>query len=172
MQQPEIFEDLIRRRGAEEERSGTIKHGVGASTSDGNGHRLTPHHPVSEKVSGVRPQEHGSQGEGISKWAKLVHEPAYKAVHRYTAALQSARYVGPGVPGFPRIWMRWPTSWKLLRRTRIAWKVHTPPRPGPKAQHEKLIESSRTGGTGGCSQCPASGAHRIRTPWRSPLPDR
>jgi hypothetical protein len=79
MQEPEIFEDLIKRRGAEEERSGTIKHGVGASTTMAMD--TTPHHPVVKKYLEYVPKSTDPKVRDL--WTKLVHEPAYKAVHRY-----------------------------------------------------------------------------------------
>jgi hypothetical protein len=79
MQEPEIFEDLIRRRGAAEEHAGTIKHGVGASTTMAMD--TTPNHPVVKKYLEYVPKSTDSKVREL--WTKLVHEPAYKAVHRY-----------------------------------------------------------------------------------------
>jgi hypothetical protein len=79
MQEPEIFEDLIRRRGADEERAGTIKHGVGASTTMAMD--TTPHHPVVKKYLEYVPKSTDPKVKEL--WTKLVHEPVYKAVHRY-----------------------------------------------------------------------------------------
>jgi hypothetical protein len=79
MQTPEIFEDLIRRRGADEEKAGTIKHGVGASTTMAMD--TTPNHPVVHQYLKYVPKS--SDPKVRELWQKLVHEPAYKAVHRY-----------------------------------------------------------------------------------------
>jgi hypothetical protein len=79
MQDPEIYEDLIRRRGAAEEQAGTIKHGVGASTTMAMD--ITPHHPVVKKYLEYVPKSSDAKVRDL--WRKLVYEPAYKAVHRY-----------------------------------------------------------------------------------------
>src|SRR5258708_13782770 len=54
MRQPEIFEDLIKRRGAAEENEGTIRHGVAASTTMAID--ITPNHPVVKAYLEYTPQ--------------------------------------------------------------------------------------------------------------------
>jgi len=83
MRQPEIFEDLIIRRGAEEEYEGTIRHGVAASTTMAMD--ITPHHPVVKSYLEYKPKS--SDAKILELWEKLVHEPAYRAVHRYQPIL-------------------------------------------------------------------------------------
>jgi hypothetical protein len=84
MRQPEIFEDLIKRRGAAEENEGTIRHGVAASTTMAMD--ITPHHPVVKEYLEYVPAS--SDPEVLRLWTKLVHEPAYNAVHRYQPILK------------------------------------------------------------------------------------
>lgn len=79
MQHPEIYEDLIRRRGAEEEKHGTIRHGVAASTTMACD--ITPGHPLVKEYIKYVPKSNDSKVREL--WTKLVHEPAYKALHRY-----------------------------------------------------------------------------------------
>ena len=85
MQHPEIFEDLIRRRGADEEKSGTIKHGVGASTAMAMD--TTPHHPLVKEYLSYVPKSSDPKVQDL--WKKLVHDPAYKAMHRYQPILKA-----------------------------------------------------------------------------------
>jgi hypothetical protein len=85
MQTPEIFEDLIRRRGAEEEAAGTIAHGVAASTTMAMD--ITPNHPVVKEYLKYVPKS--SDPKVRELWKKLVHDPAYNAVHRYQPVLKA-----------------------------------------------------------------------------------
>jgi len=79
MRQPEIFEDLIKRRGSMEENEGTIRHGVAASTTMAVD--ITPNHPLVrdylDYVPARRIPRCGSCGPS------LVHQPVYNAVNRY-----------------------------------------------------------------------------------------
>jgi len=84
MRHPEIFEDLIKRRGAEEESHGTIRHGVAASTTMAMD--ITPNHPVVKSYLEYKPKS--SDPKVQSLWNKLVHEPVYRAVHRYQPILR------------------------------------------------------------------------------------
>lgn len=84
MQQPEIIEDLIRRRGAEEEKAGTIAHGVGASTTMAVD--ITPNHPLVKEYLEYVPKSTDSKVR--ERWARMVHDPVYKAVHRYQPVLK------------------------------------------------------------------------------------
>jgi hypothetical protein len=84
MRQPEIFEDLIKRRGAAEENEGTIRHGVAASTTMAMD--ITPHHPVVKEYLEYVPASTDPEVQRL--WTKLVHEPAYNAVHRYQPILK------------------------------------------------------------------------------------
>jgi hypothetical protein len=84
MQYPEIYEDLITRRGAEEEKHGTIAHGVGASTAMAMD--TTPNHPLVKEYLKYVPKS--SDAKVRELWNKLVHEPVYKAVHRYQPILK------------------------------------------------------------------------------------
>ncbi len=79
MQTPEIYEDLIRRRGADEEKAGTIAHGVAASTTMACD--IVPNHPVVREYLKYVPKS--SDPKVRELWTKLVHEPAWKAMHRY-----------------------------------------------------------------------------------------
>jgi hypothetical protein len=85
MQKPAIFEDLIRRRGAEEESAGTIAHGVGASTTMAMD--ITPNHPLVKEYLEYVPTSTDPKVQ--ARWAKMVHDPAYKAVHRYQPVLKA-----------------------------------------------------------------------------------
>ena len=84
MRQPEIFEDLIKRRGAAEENEGTIRHGVAASTTMAMD--ITPHHPVVKKYLEYQPKSKDPEVQRL--WDKLVHEPVHRAVHRYQPILK------------------------------------------------------------------------------------
>ncbi|MFN0167579.1 MAG: hypothetical protein ACKV22_14210 [Bryobacteraceae bacterium] len=84
MRHPEIFEDLIKRRGAAEENSGTIRHGVAASTTMAMD--TTPNHPVVKAYLEYKPKSPDPKVQAL--WAKLVHEPVYRAVHRYQPILK------------------------------------------------------------------------------------
>jgi len=87
MQTPEIFEDLIRRRGHDEEKAGTIAHGVAASTTMAMD--ITPHHPVVKDYLAYVPKSSDPKVRDL--WKKLVHDPAYNAVHRYQPVLKAHR---------------------------------------------------------------------------------
>ncbi len=84
MRQPEIFEDLIARRGAAEESAGTIRHGVAASTTMAID--ITPNHPVVKAYLDYKPKSSDPKVQAL--WEKLVHEPAYRAVTRYQPILK------------------------------------------------------------------------------------
>src|SRR5882724_8761870 len=84
MRHPEIFEDLIKRRGAAEESEGTIRHGVAASTTMAMD--ITPNHPVVKSYLEYKPKS--SDPKVIALWDKLVHEPVYRAVNRYQPILK------------------------------------------------------------------------------------
>src|SRR6266571_4686427 len=84
MRQPEIFEDLIKRRGSMEENEGTIRHGVAASTTMAMD--ITPNHPVVKSYLEYKPKS--SDPKVIALWDKLVHEPVYRAVNRYQPILK------------------------------------------------------------------------------------
>jgi len=84
MRQPEIFEDLIKRRGAAEEKDGTIRNGVAASTTMAMD--ITPNHPVVKDYLEYVPQS--SDPEIHRLWTKLVHEPVANAVERYQPILK------------------------------------------------------------------------------------
>jgi hypothetical protein len=83
MRHPEIFEDLIKRRGAAEEHDGTIRHGVAASTTMAMD--ITPNHPVVKTYLEYKPKS--TDPKITALWEKLVHEPVYRAVHRYQPIL-------------------------------------------------------------------------------------
>jgi hypothetical protein len=83
MRHPEIFEDLIIRRGAQEEFEGTIRHGVAASTTMAMD--ITPNHPVVKQYLEYRPKSSDAKVQAL--WEKLVREPVYRAVHRYQPVL-------------------------------------------------------------------------------------
>src|SRR5258706_3650651 len=83
MRQPEIFEDLIKRRGGAEENEGTIRHGVAASTTMAMD--TTPNHPVVKSYLEYKPKSDDPKVQAL--WNKLVYEPAYRAVHRYQPIL-------------------------------------------------------------------------------------
>jgi hypothetical protein len=84
MRQPEIFEDLIKRRGAAEENEGTIRHGVAASTTMAMD--ITPDHPVVKDYLAYEPKSSDSEVRRL--WNKLVHEPVSNAVNRYQPILK------------------------------------------------------------------------------------
>ncbi|MFN0167578.1 MAG: hypothetical protein ACKV22_14205 [Bryobacteraceae bacterium] len=84
MRQPEIFEDLIKRRGADEESDGTIRNGVAASTAMAMD--ITPEHPVVKDYLAYEPKSTDSEVRRL--WTKLVHDPVYNAVHRYQPILR------------------------------------------------------------------------------------
>ena len=85
MQNPAIFEDLIRRRGEDEEKAGTIAHGVGASTTMAVD--ITPNHPLVKEYIAYEPSSSDSKVK--ERWVKMVREPAYKALHRYQPVLKA-----------------------------------------------------------------------------------
>jgi hypothetical protein len=85
MQTPEIFEDLIRRRGADEETAGTIAHGVAASTTMAMD--ITPNHPVVASYLKYVPKSSDPKVRDL--WKKLVHDPAHNAKHRYQPVLHA-----------------------------------------------------------------------------------
>ena len=84
MRHPEIFEDLIKRRGAAEENEGTIRHGVAASTTMAMD--ITPNHPVVKAYLEYKPKSTDPKVQAL--WQKLVHEPVYRAVNRYQPILK------------------------------------------------------------------------------------
>jgi hypothetical protein len=84
MRTPEIFEDLIVRRGVAEESEGTIAHGVAASTTMAMD--ITPNHPVVKAYLEYVPKS--SDPTVIRLWEKLVRRQAWNAVHRYQPALK------------------------------------------------------------------------------------
>lgn len=84
MRHPEIFEDLIRRRGAREENEGTIRHGVAASTTMAMD--ITPNHPVVRDYLAYIPKSQDPEVQRL--WKKLVHEPVHNAVYRYQPILK------------------------------------------------------------------------------------
>ena len=84
MRTPAIFEDLIARRGAEEEAAGTIAHGVAASTTMALD--ITPGHPLVMKYLEYEPAS--ADTDVRARWKKMVHDPVYKAVHRYQPVLK------------------------------------------------------------------------------------
>lgn len=85
MKNPAIFEDLIRRRGEDEEKAGTIAHGVAASTTMAVD--ITPNHPLVKKYLEYVPSSSDSKVK--ERWTKMVHDPAYKALHRYQPVLRA-----------------------------------------------------------------------------------
>jgi len=84
MRQPEIFEDLIKRRGSMEENEGTIRHGVAASTTMAVD--ITPNHPLVRDYLDYVPASTDPKVREL--WTKLVHEPVYNAVNRYHPILK------------------------------------------------------------------------------------
>jgi len=84
MRQPEIFEDLIKRRGAAEEQEGTIRQGVAASTTMAMD--ITPNHPVVRDYLDYVPAS--ADPEVRRLWTKLVQEPVHNAVNRYQPILK------------------------------------------------------------------------------------
>lgn len=84
MRSPEIFEDLIRRRGAAEESEGTIAHGVAASTAMAMD--ITPNHPVVQSYIDYQPKSSDPNVRRL--WEKLVRSQAYNAAHRYQPVLK------------------------------------------------------------------------------------
>jgi hypothetical protein len=85
MQNPAIFEDLIKRRGEAEEAAGTIAHGVAASTTMAVD--ITPNHPLVKEYLEYVPAS--SDPKVKERWTKMVHDPAYKALHRYQPVLKA-----------------------------------------------------------------------------------
>jgi hypothetical protein len=85
MRTPEIFEDLIRLRGLEEENEGTIAHGVAASTTMAMD--ITPDHPVVKAYLEYVPKS--TDPTVLRLWEKLVRRQAYNAVHRYQPVLKA-----------------------------------------------------------------------------------
>ena len=85
MKKPAIFEDLIRRRGADELDAGTIKHGVGASTTMAMD--ITPNHPLVKEYLEYKPASTDQKVKDL--WKKIVHDTVYKAVHRYQPVLKA-----------------------------------------------------------------------------------
>ena len=63
---------------------GTIRHGVAASTTMAMD--TTPNHPVVKSYLEYVPRSKDPKVHEL--WAKLVHEPAYRAVHRYQPILK------------------------------------------------------------------------------------
>ncbi len=85
MRTPEIFEDLIRRRGVQEENEGTIAHGVAASTTMAMD--ITPNHPVVKAYLEYTPKSSDPTVRRL--WDKLVRSQVYNAVHRYQPVLKA-----------------------------------------------------------------------------------
>jgi hypothetical protein len=85
MKEPAIFEDLIARRGADEEAAGTIKHGVGASTTMAMD--ITPNHPLVQEYLEYEPKSKDSKVRNL--WKTIVHDTVYKAMHRYQPVLKA-----------------------------------------------------------------------------------
>jgi hypothetical protein len=85
MRNPAIFEDLIRRRGEDEEKAGTIAHGVAASTTMACD--ITPNHPLVREYIEYVPSTTDSRVKEL--WTKMVRDPAYKALHRYQPVLRA-----------------------------------------------------------------------------------
>jgi hypothetical protein len=85
MRSPEIFEDLIRRRGVAEENEGTIAHGVAASTTMAMD--TTPNHPVVKAYLEYVPASSDPRVRYL--WEKLVRNQVHKAVHRYQPVLKA-----------------------------------------------------------------------------------
>ncbi|HWF12072.1 MAG TPA: hypothetical protein VG297_26570 [Bryobacteraceae bacterium] len=85
MRTPEIFEDLIRRRGVAEESEGTIAHGVAASTTMALD--ITPNHPVVKTYLEYTPRSTDPTVRRL--WDKLVRSQVYNAVHRYQPVLSA-----------------------------------------------------------------------------------
>jgi hypothetical protein len=85
MRSPEIFEDLIARRGAHEESEGTIAHGVAASTTMAMD--ITPNHPVVKQYLEYVPKSPDPRVAHL--WEKLVRSQVYNAVHRYQPVLKA-----------------------------------------------------------------------------------
>lgn len=83
MRHPWIFEDLIKRRGAQEEKDGAIRQGVAASTTMAMD--ITPNHPVVKSYLEYKVRSTDPRIQAL--WHKLVYEPAYRAVHRYQPIL-------------------------------------------------------------------------------------
>jgi hypothetical protein len=85
MRSPEIFEDLIRRRGLAEESEGTIAHGVAASTTMAID--ITPDHPVVKSYLEYTPRSSDPTVHRL--WDKLVRSQVYNSVHRYQPVLRA-----------------------------------------------------------------------------------
>ncbi|HEU5020672.1 MAG TPA: hypothetical protein VFT60_02240 [Bryobacteraceae bacterium] len=83
MRHPEIIEDLVKRVGKDEEESGAFRNGVAASTAMAMD--ITPNHPLVQQYIEYKPKS--SDPEVQRLWHKLVHEPAYRAKHRYQPIL-------------------------------------------------------------------------------------
>ncbi len=84
MRHPAVFEDLIKRKGEDEEKAGTIAHGVAASTTMACD--ITPNHPLVHEYLAYEPE---SKDEKIRDlWKKLVHDQVYNALHRYQPVLK------------------------------------------------------------------------------------
>jgi hypothetical protein len=80
----EMFEVVIKRRGAAEENEGTIRHGVAASTTMAMD--ITPNHPVVKSYLEYKPKSSDPKVQAL--WGKLVHEPVHRAVTRYQPILK------------------------------------------------------------------------------------
>jgi hypothetical protein len=85
MQNPAIFEGLIKRWGESEEAAGTIVHGVAASTAVAVD--ITPNHPLVNAYVEYAPSS--SDSRTTERWTKMVRDQAYKALHRYQPVLRS-----------------------------------------------------------------------------------
>jgi hypothetical protein len=85
MRHPAVFEDLIKRRGEDEEKAGTIAHGVAASTTMALD--ITPDHPLVHEYLAYEPE---SKDDDVrDRWKTMVHDPVYKALHRYQPVLKA-----------------------------------------------------------------------------------
>ena len=85
MRHPSIFEELIKQRGKDEEKEGTIAHGVAASTTMAVD--ITPNHPLVKEYLDYVPESTDDEVKRL--WTKLVHDQAYKALHRYQPVLKA-----------------------------------------------------------------------------------
>ena len=83
MRHPAVFEDLIKRRGEDEEKAGTIAHGVAASTTMAVD--ITPNHPLVHEYLAYEPESKDEKVRDL--WKKLVHDQVYNALHRYQPVL-------------------------------------------------------------------------------------
>ncbi len=85
MRHPAVFEDLIKRRGEDEEKAGTIAHGVAASTTMALD--ITPNHPLVHEYLAYVPES--KDDKVCERWKKMVHDQVDKAIHRYHPVLKA-----------------------------------------------------------------------------------